>query len=570
MILDENFDVTKIPSYVQTIADLPKGKALILKTGPLSLPKPLQEQMALFELMTEENELSGQILMIIASGFETSIHVHNFKKIFATSKDYKLLKTLKIDKQLMGAIYSQDSFALESSDNNDLITFFDKLIEEAMNNKVSDIHIEKRTSSAIIRMRMHGELLAYKGAISPKYASDLCAVIYNILGENKDVTYMEDEYQACAINRIISSEEVKLRYQSLPVYPGGFDVVMRVLPIGRDDEGYAELSDLGYSLYQVYDIHEIISKPVGAMIIAGTTGSGKSTTLKNLLMYANASRGYKCKIYTVEDPPEYKIPRVSQIPVIRRKNEDYTKKSPFADPLMATMRGDPDILMIGEIRDAFTGDGLKKATQSGHQVMTTTHASSGLAVIERLTDFGISESVMGSPEFLTGLIYQKLMPILCAHCSVPISKALERGDVDDSMLQLAARLGEVCDFKRDTINIRGPGCEHCKNGVTGRTVCAEVIVPDFKMLSLFREQNATGAYIYWRSLSDNDNYSSNMTGKPALEHALFKMRQGILSPHDIEESFGPVNNALKVMRQITKDSKDKEEKPADEWDELEL
>ncbi len=105
----------------------------------------------------------------------------------------------------------------------------------------------------------------------------------------------------------------------------------------------------------------IVSKPVGALVIAGTTGSGKSTTLKNLLMLINESRHFMCKIYTIEDPPEYKIPKVTQIPVVRLKNADYSKVSPFEPPLLAAMRGDPDILMIGEIRDKYTGDGMKKA-----------------------------------------------------------------------------------------------------------------------------------------------------------------------------------------------------------------
>ena len=392
--------------------------------------------------------------------------------------------------------------------------------------------------------------------IPTKFCRDLCTVIYNVLAENKDVSFMPSEYQSAAVNTRIQSQEVKLRYQSLPAYPDGFDVVLRVLPLSDEDEGTPDLSLLGYSPSQVQDMMKIVAKPVGALIIAGTTGSGKSTTLKNLLMLVNESRGYRCKIYTIEDPPEYRIPRVSQIPVVRRRNEDYSKKSPFEDPLVATMRGDPDILMIGEIRDMFTGDGMKKATQSGHQVLTTLHASSALGCTERLADFGITPSVMGSPEFINGLVYQKLLPLICPACSISFSERINSSSATASEIALADRLRRVVAMDEHDVRIRNPkGCEKCKGlGVVGRTVCAEVIAPDFTMLRHFRQSASIEAKIYWRSLSDRDPKSDNMTGNPAIEHALLKMRRGLVSPYDIEDQLGPVDSAEKELEEMARDS----------------
>ena len=551
---DANFDDKS--QTISSRAELPKGGFSVdLDQDKLQINYESREKIAVWALSRSMEIIGGTpVWLIVADGFERDIKFFNYRRALQKA-GYKIERTVKADKSLVRAVQdSQEGESENISQRNSITDFYEEMVGTAMREKVSDIHIERRKTTAVVRMRKHGQLMNYR-EISTKFCLDLCTVIYNVLAESKDVSFMPSEYQAAAVNTRIQGEEVKLRYQSLPVYPDGFDVVLRVLPLGQDDEGTPDISVLGYSPSQVKDMMKIVAKPVGALIIAGTTGSGKSTTLKNLLMLVNESRGYRSKIYTIEDPPEYKIPRVSQIPVVRRRNEDYSKKSPFQDPLVATMRGDPDILMIGEIRDQFTGDGLKKATQSGHQVMTTVHASSALGTVERLADFGITPSVMGSPEFINGLIYQKLMPLLCQNCALSFSEVVSSSHAVTADLELASRLESVANLEQDQIKIRNPkGCEKCKEmGVVGRTVCAEVIAPDFTMLRLFRQQASIEAKAYWRSLSDMDPNSDNMTGKPVLEHALHKMRKGLVSPHDVEDLLGPVDGAKKALEEMQKD-----------------
>lgn len=543
---------------VTRVSDLPRGGYHVPVAEKLQLKMADQDRMAVWSVapMGASESVGGQpVWVVVAEGFERDIQFYAHRRNLQRA-GFKIEKIVRAaDKSLIRTIQDSIDEADEQISQKNFITdFYEEMISVALRERVSDIHIERRRSTAVVRMRQHGQMMLYK-EISTRFCLDLCTVIYNVLAENKDVTFMPSEYQSAAVNTRIQSEEVKLRYQSLPVYPDGFDVVLRVLPLGGEDEGTPDISVLGYSPSQVQDMMKIVAKPVGALIIAGTTGSGKSTTLKNLLMLINESRGYRCKIYTIEDPPEYRIPRVSQIPVVRRRNVDYTKKSPFEDPLVATMRGDPDILMIGEIRDGFTGDGLKKATQSGHQVLTTLHASSALGCIERLADFGITPSVMGSPEFINGLIYQKLMPLLCPNCSLSFAEQLSSSSATTVDLELSARLRRVADLDMDNIRLRNPeGCEKCKGlGVVGRTVCAEVVAPDFTMLRHFRERASIEAKTYWRSLSDRDPNSDNMTGKPVLEHALLKMRRGQVSPHDVEDLLGPVDGALRDWEEMSRD-----------------
>lgn len=538
---------------IESQSELPKGGKLI-SAKDLNISLKEAEIFGLYDLNDDDKTGNKNVWFLYV---ETMDHAQRIQ-IDAKFKrfGYRFAKSASIVPEVLRALYqAQKNASIEDSiEKNILVDFFEDMVGSAMREKVSDIHIEKRKNIALVRMRRHGQMMLYK-ELDPDFCTRLCSVMYNVLAEAKDVTFMPSEYQSASVNRRIKGEEVKLRYQSLPVYSDAFDIVLRVLPVGQDDdEAVIDLTRLGYSLSQVKDLMKIISKPVGALIIAGTTGSGKSTTLKNLLMLVNQSREYKCKIYTIEDPPEYKIPKVSQIPVVRRRNEDYTKKSPFYDPLVATMRGDPDILMIGEIRDQFTGDGIKKATQSGHQVLTTTHASSALGTIERFADFGIPPSVMGSPEFINGLVYQKLMPMLCSHCAIPFSKVLEGNDASEADLELAKRLESVADLKKDDIKIRGRGCDKCDSmGIKGRTVCAEVIAPDYTMLKFFRQQAAIEAKGYWLSLTDGRLDSENMTGKPVLLHAILKMKRGLVSPHDIEELLGPLDGYHKMCDEMERD-----------------
>ena len=593
-----NDSAPAVYQVIKTFDDLPKG--FLIPKDKVSL-YGIQEKMDQFGLymLNNRDPLYQDILILATEEAKKSLSYRGLlKKLssqsgmspsgsldkkgpdktesFPLDRPLKIVGTAVINADMLRALYERQQFDDEEQkegekDNNQVIDKVRRLVHFALMNSVSDIHIEKRKTSAKIRMRKHGQLMDYS-AMAPSDATKMCSVIYQVMAESKDLQYSEEDYQAASINLNLSGEEVKLRYQSLPVYPQGFDVVMRVLPIGTDDEEFVSLQSLGYSDSQMRQLLRIVSRPVGALIIAGTTGSGKSTTLKNLLMFVNASRGYRCKIFTVEDPPEYKIPRVSQIPVIRRKKDEeaYRYKSPFEDPLTATMRADPDILMIGEIRDKFTADGLKKATQSGHQAMSTVHAPSAVGIVERLADLGTSSTVMGSPDFLAGLVYQKLVPLLCEDCSELFSDILSKADVSEEDTELSVRLSKVSDHwgggSGDVIRVKGRNreCKTCGGmGVKGRTVCAEIIAPDFELYDLFREQSQVKATKYWRGLASPDPDSSDMTGRTAAEHALFKMRKGLISPHDIEELFGPLDGLVYVPE--TKNHDHDHEAPVAGW-----
>lgn len=520
---------------------LPESYRVISYTGDaIEVSSDKQQDYAIILVSGEED--NGQVWFLYTEDGQKDNLYYNFKKRL---KDRKLniikegiteSATIKRIYEIRGA---DDTQRATKTDSN-AIAFFELMLTEALKGNISDIHVESRAFGGQIKMRKHGEMMKWRDNMTSTDTFNLCSVIYNVLAENKQVNFDAQEFQPAAVPYKVGNEQVKLRYQSLPVYPDGFDVVLRILPIGRDEE-FTPLDKLGYTPQQVRDLLEASSKPLGALIIAGVTGSGKSTTLKNLIMFINSSTEFKNKIFTIEDPPEYRIPHVSQIPVVRPKDTENLPPnySAFEKPITACMRADPDIIMIGEVRDSQTGVLTKKAIQSGHQVLTTIHAPSGIGIIERLLDFDISRSVLASPDFLTALVYQRLLPTLCPHCKVKFKDVMSNSpDVRD--VEMARRLTNLnIDLNKYTIYVRNPsGCAHCDEmGINGRQVCAEIIRIDLDIMDKILKGDNVGLIKSWREKSDGKIDSLNMSGKTSMEHAVQKMLTGIISPFDVESNF---------------------------------
>lgn len=271
--------------------------------------------------------------------------------------------------------------------------------------------------------------------------------------------------------------------------------------------------------------------PIGGVFVGGLTGSGKSTLMRWMVMEKNRKASFKSKIYTVEDPPEYPMPGVTQVAV----RHDENTEDPFRIPLLAAMKGDPDIIMIGEIRDRFTAKGGKRAIQSGHQVFTSIHAPSALGIVERLSDFEIGNQALGSSEFFSLLVYQKLLPVLCPGCSQPLNLK-----ADNALLQRVKRVMNGRGL--DPVRVQGDGCSLCRgtpNGLAGRTACADFLVPSLNMLRHIRAGDLLGAYRA-RDLIHPPLDGPDL-GSSALDHALWKMARGMISPQHIEEAFGPLD-----------------------------
>ena len=341
-------------------------------------------------------------------------------------------------------------------------------------------------------------------------------------------------------------------------------------------------------------IASAMSKTKGIVCVAGTTGSGKSTTLQNLLMTKIIERSGELAVMTVEDPPEYVIPAATQIPVIRDDKGDASVA--FASAIRTALRMDPDLLMVGEVRDNQSAALVQKIVETGHPVYTTIHASGCIQTIGRFENLGVSRDTMSAPEFISGFFYQKLLPKVCPHCAkriehgrVPVrmterdliitlkilsedvteehyntykrsgsrinflrflqdkrvieseqaefvASSYERFNDPDELQALLNRINSVADIRTDNILFRGDGCAQCKNtGVIGRAVVSEGLTPDMAMLEMIADGADRDLMIYWKK---------NKDGKFAIEDAVEKMRMGLVDPVDIEHEVGQLGSTI--------------------------
>lgn len=461
---------------------------------------------------------------------------------------WRLLKTYYIEPSLIADFISDERKKQDkNSVNSDMALKFDEILQFACDNNVSDIHFEVTEEKALVRVRRNSLLENYT-QMGVDYAFDLCTVIYQVLSESDstDISFLPRKQQSSMIVREIPGHGiVRVRLNTIPTAPSGFDMVMRVL---KTDKGNSlTLKQLGYNSKLIKSLEIASAKPVGALIIAGTTGSGKSTTLKTLLenkvnQFTTPS-GITIKIITVEDPPEYNIQGVSQCNVSTSKSSQDAdeSKNPFGDSIKAAMRCDPDILMAGEVRDKDSAELLMHITLSGHQVMTTIHASSAISIIARLRNNGIPNDALGNSDFLSALVYQKLVPKVCHNCGFSIDEFMKK-DISIADQEVLSRVDQVIpDNKKEGIFFRNKnGCSECTSGVTGQTVVAEIILPDHEMLGHFISGEDHKAWHHHKA----------MGGDTIIDHAIEKIINGVCDPRDIEVKIG-----LITMDMVMEDSK---------------
>jgi len=246
-------------------------------------------------------------------------------------------------------------------------------------------------------------------------------------------------------------------------------------------------------------------------------------------------RGKTMKLVTVEDPVEYIIPGACQmgVPHGRRQLEGETGNI-YNTLIKATLREDPDAVIVGEVRDATAADAVKNLVLAGRKIISTLHVFESMAVFSRLRELGVPESVLFMPNFISGVIYQRLVPVLCKHCAVKFEQAFARGLVEQAVFD---RVSHVLDLHTSNVRVRSPGgCEHCGYmGITGRTICSEILQPDSVFLDLMRKGETQAARNQWMQ---NPELNINGWGISAVAHGISKIAAGMVDPADIESQIG--------------------------------
>jgi type IV pilus assembly protein PilB len=345
---------------------------------------------------------------------------------------------------------SADAESLERIDNAPVVKLANAMVEAAFRQRTSDIHIEPFRDRTRIRFRIDGEL-SEKMSVKTSVHSSLVTRI-KILG-NMNIAEKRVPLDG-RFNMTVDGVSVDVRVSSIPTTYGE-KVVMRLLTTGGDTGATRRLDSVGLTKYNYDMFKSVIRSPHGVLLVTGPTGSGKSTTLYATLVEISKPN---VNIVTVEDPVEKKIDGISQVPINAKAGMT------FAAALRSILRQDPDIVMIGEIRDAETAEIAVRAAITGHLVLSTLHTNDAASTILRLIDMGVPAYMVASS--LIGVVAQRLVRVLCKHCR-------EKYLLDDEEDLKLLGVKEPVEIFREKKN----GCRECQNtGWSGRTAIHEIII----------------------------------------------------------------------------------------------
>ncbi len=388
---------------------------------------------------------------------------------------------------------------LESEDDAPIIRLINALLTEAIKENASDIHIEPFEERLVVRFRVDGvlrEVIEPKRVLAPLLVSRIKVMAKLDIAEKRLP-------QDGRISLRIAGRAVDVRVSTLPSGHGE-RVVMRLLD---KQAGRLDLEHLGMPPAPMAVMDKIIHTPHGIVLVTGPTGSGKTTTLYAVLSRLNnKSRN----IMTVEDPIEYFLDGIGQTLV--NTKVDMT----FARGLRAILRQDPDVVMVGEIRDLETAQIAVQASLTGHLVLSTLHTNSAVGAVTRLRDMGVEPFLLASS--LIGVLAQRLVRLLCNHCR----RAYVAGAADCDLLGLA--------HDHPPTLYAAVGCVHCNMlGYRGRTGIYELIPVDDKMRSMIHDGvGEQGLEKYARSMSTSireDGLRRVLAGHTTLEEVLRVTRE---------------------------------------------
>ena len=334
-----------------------------------------------------------------------------------------------------------------------VIRFVDLLLSQAVKSRASDVHIEPQEKSMMIRMRIDGVL---RDMVPP--ARKMQAAVITRIKILSEMNIAERRLPQDGRFKIkTSGKDIDVRVSSIPTIYGE-KIVLRILDTSSASH---DIAKLGFEPELLKEFKTIISQPHGIIVVTGPTGSGKSTTLYSALNYLKDPTK---NITTVEDPVEYRLAGINQIQIKHEINLD------FAKCLRAILRQDPDIILVGEIRDKETVEIAIKASLTGHLVLSTFHTNDAPSAISRLMYMGIEPFLLSSS--LNLVIAQRLVRRICEHCKEPVTLSDE----------VQARLNIDPEKVQNPVFYHGRGCNVCGDtGFLGRLPIFEFLVMESEM-----------------------------------------------------------------------------------------
>jgi type II secretory ATPase GspE/PulE/Tfp pilus assembly ATPase PilB-like protein len=492
-------DLEKFPADPEALKKVPASMARRLQAVPLllhdgrlvvALDNPARRRAALDEI---EFIAQTKVLPVLAIGDSLEEHVARlygasslgssasggevelFDEVGISEDKARLLESLEKDDTSANEVV--DERQVDQSDNA-LVKMINTLILEAHGQKVSDIHIENYPGKDKIKIRFRKDgVLKSHLELPHTYRNALVARI-KIMCDLDIAERRKPQDGKINFSRFVPGQKVELRVATIPTHSGCEDVVMRILASAKP----IPLDKLGLSPYNNKNLKESMERPYGMVLCVGPTGSGKTTTLHSAMSFINTPER---KIWTAEDPIEITQQGLRQVQV--NAKIDWT----FARALRAFLRADPDVVMVGEIRDRETAQMAVEASLTGHLVLSTLHTNSAPETVTRLLDMGMDP--FNFADSLLAVLAQRLVRRICSACRVSRPATTEELDEllddylkavpdDDEQFERGGVLrGWLERFGTDgrLMHHHSPGCEVCeKSGFKGRAGLHELMVVD--------------------------------------------------------------------------------------------
>ena len=378
--------------------------------------------------------------------------IKNIDKFYRKESTEKMLKEFKESYEVDSIEGLEEKELLEVA-TAPIVKLINSIIQQAIDMRSSDIHIEPCDEDIRIRFRIDGDL----HEIMRLSITSLSPIITRIKIMGKMNIAEKRIPQDGRVETKINGNEIDIRISTIPtVY--GEKVVLRLLD--RSNFMFSK-DELGFTKNNLETFDEILRQPYGMILVTGPTGSGKTTTLYAVLKELNKDDK---NIITIEDPVEYKLRGVNQMQINPKAGLT------FATGLRSILRQDPDIIMVGEIRDSETAEIAVRAAITGHLVLSTLHTNDSVSSVIRLVDMGVEPYLVSSA--IIGVVSQRLVKELCPDCKIPYEASYS----EKSLLGL--------DTEQKIILYKPKGCNKCNNGYKGRRAVHEILTVDECMRQL--------------------------------------------------------------------------------------
>ena len=435
-----------------------------------------------------KNELHCELRRVLSPNEEIKMAINKYYGVSADTVD-RILDEKAVEEKRPSKDEVIEDVGGTAQDNS-VIKLVNQILSEAISARATDIHLEPYRDSVRIRQRIDGVLYSVKIPEEMRYLYSAMVSRIKIISGLDVVERRLPQDGRVKIK--VKEEETELRISVIPS-SFGESVVIRILPT----RFLMDFVSLGFSHEDLESFRKIIRKPHGIIFLTGPTGSGKTTTLYAALTEMNSE---KVKIITLEDPTEYELRGISQIQINPKIGFS------FAAALRSILRHDPDIIMVGEVRDSETAELAIRSSLTGHLVFSTLHTNDAASGAVRLLDMGIEPYLVASS--VEAFISQRLVRLICPQCKEKVSPARA-----------------LLDYNLGEFVYEGKGCEHCNfTGFFGRAVIYEILIinEDIKKLIIDRVS------------SDEIRKKGYSLGMKSLkESGLEKIRQGLTTVGEV-------------------------------------